>query len=82
VAKIATVTGRSEKVAKDAVTSLSHLDFWTARGDGLTRANLEKAVKTEQDLGGIKPGKEPVAYERLVDKSVARDASALAAKKP
>jgi len=82
VAKIATVTGRSEKVAKDAVTSLAQLDFWTARGDGLTRANLEKAVKTEQDLGGIKPGKEPVAYERLVDKSVARDASALAAKKP
>src|SRR4051812_15028221 len=33
VAKIATVTGRTEKVAKDAVQSLARIDFWTARGD-------------------------------------------------
>jgi NitT/TauT family transport system substrate-binding protein len=80
VAKIATVTGRTEKVAKEALRTFVQMDFWPARGDGLTRANLEKAVKTEQDLGGIKPGKEPVAYERLVDRSVSRDASALAGK--
>jgi NitT/TauT family transport system substrate-binding protein len=80
VAKIATVTGRTEMVAKQALRNFVEIDFWPVRGDGLTRANLEKAVKTEQDLGGIKPGKEPVAYERLVDRSVSRDASALAAK--
>ncbi|TMA18829.1 MAG: ABC transporter substrate-binding protein [Deltaproteobacteria bacterium] len=80
VAKIATVTGRTEKVAKEALRTFVQIDFWPARGDGLTRANLEKAVKTEQDLGGIKPGKEPVGYERLVDRSVSRDASSLASK--
>ena len=80
VAKIATVTGRTEKVAKEALRTFVQIDFWPARGDGLTRANLEKAVKTEQDLGGIKPGKEPVSYERLVDRSISRDATALAGK--
>jgi ABC-type nitrate/sulfonate/bicarbonate transport system substrate-binding protein len=80
VAKIATVTGRSEKVAKEALRNFVHIDFWTSHGDGLTRANLEKTVKTEQELGGIKAGKEPVSYERLVDRSVPRDASALAGK--
>ena len=80
VAKIAMVTGRTEKVAKEALRTFVAIDFWPARGDGLTRANLEKAVKTEQELGGIKPGKEPVGYERLVDRSISRDASALASK--
>ena len=32
---------------------------------------------TEKDLGGIKPGKTPVGYERLVDRSIWKDASAL-----
>jgi len=80
VAKIATVTGRTEKVAKEALRTFVQIEFWPTSGDGLTRANLEKAVKTEQDLGGIKPGKEPVGYERLVDRSVSRDASSLASK--
>jgi len=80
VAKIATVTGRSEKVAKDALQRFNEIEFWPVHGDGLTRENLEKAVKTEKDLGGIKPGKQPVAYERLVDRGVARDATALASK--
>jgi NitT/TauT family transport system substrate-binding protein len=80
VAKIASVTGRSEKAAKDALRRFLDIEYWPVRGDGLTRENLEKAIKTEQDLGGIKPGKQPVAYDRLVDRGLARDASALAAK--
>ncbi|MFL5428442.1 MAG: ABC transporter substrate-binding protein [Myxococcales bacterium] len=80
VAKIASVTGRSPTVAKDALKRFLEIEFWPVRGDGLTRENVEKAIKTEQDLGGIKPGKQPVAYDRLVDPSLARDASALAAK--
>ena len=80
VAKIAAVTGRTETVARQALRNFVEIDFWTASGDGLTRENLEKTVKTEQDLGGIKAGKEPVAYERLVDRSVFRDANALAGK--
>jgi hypothetical protein len=34
-------------------------------------------IATEKDLGGIKPGKEPVSYERLVDRGVWKDAEAL-----
>ena len=78
VARIASVTGRSEKVAKDAVQRFVEIEFWPVKGDGLTQENLEKAVKTEQDLGGIKPGKEPVTYQRLVDRTISRDAAALA----
>ncbi|MFL5387853.1 MAG: ABC transporter substrate-binding protein [Myxococcales bacterium] len=80
MAKIASVTGRSPSVAKDALKRFLEIEFWPVRGDGLTRENVEKAIKTEQDLGGIKPGKQPVPYDRLVDPSLARDASALAAK--
>jgi len=34
-------------------------------------------VTTEKDLGGIKPGKTPVSYDRLVDRTIWKDASAL-----
>jgi hypothetical protein len=34
----------------------------------------------EKELGGIKPGKAPVSYERLVDRTVWKDASAMVKK--
>src|SRR5258705_335811 len=77
VAKIATVTGRTEKLAGETLPKLYKIEFWPVGTDGLTRANIEQVVKVEQQLGGIKPGKTPVAYERLVDGTVWKDASAL-----
>src|SRR5207237_3438541 len=41
VARIASVTGRSEKVAKDAVQRFVEIEFWPVKGDGLTQENLE-----------------------------------------
>ena len=50
------------------------------QNDGLGKDNLEAVVATEKELGGIKPGKTPVAYEKLVDRTVWKDAKALAGK--
>lgn len=77
VARIATVTGRTEKLAGQILPRLQQIEFWPAKTDGLTRANVENVVKVEQQLGGIRPGKVPVSYERLVDGSVWKDAKAL-----
>lgn len=77
VAQIATATGRTAKLAKDALPRLYQIEFWPVRHDGLTKANLESAVAVEKEIGGIKPGKTPVGYDRLVDRSVWRDANAL-----
>lgn len=77
VAQIATATGRSAKLAKDALPKFYALEFWPAGHDGLTVENVQKVIAVEKEIGGIKPGKEPVSYERLVDRSVWRDANAL-----
>ncbi|HEY6908246.1 MAG TPA: ABC transporter substrate-binding protein [Myxococcales bacterium] len=77
MAQIATVTGRTAKLAGKILPRLEKIEFWPAKTDGLSRANIESVVKTEKQLGGIRPGKEPVSYDRLVDGSVWKDASAL-----
>lgn len=82
VAQIATVTGRTAKLAKQALPRFEKIKLWPVGSDGLSKANLESVVKVEKELGGIKPGKTPVTYERLVDRSVWKDASALAKREP
>lgn len=77
VAQIATATGRSAKLAKDALPKFYRIEFWPVGHDGLTQANLEKVIGVEREIGGIKAGKEPVSYDRLVDRSVWKDANAL-----
>ena len=78
VAKIATVTGRTPKLAKEALPKFEAISFWPVGNDGLTQKNLEAVVATEKEIGGIKPGKTPVTYDRLVDRSIWKDASARA----
>lgn len=77
VAEIATITGRSAKLAKEALPRLYKIEFWPAGRDGLSKSNLEKVVAVEKEIGGIKPGKTPVSYDRLVDRTVWKDANAL-----
>jgi len=77
VAQIATVTGRTPKLAKDALPRFKGISFWPVGNDGLSKTNLDAVVTTEKDLGGIKPGKTPVSYDRLVDRTIWKDASAL-----
>jgi NitT/TauT family transport system substrate-binding protein len=77
VAQVATATGRTPSLANDAMRRLYKIDFWPVGHDGLTKANLDSVIAVEKEIGGIKPGKEPVTYERLVDRTVWKDANAL-----
>jgi NitT/TauT family transport system substrate-binding protein len=77
----ARMTGRSEKIAREALPRLVKMGMWPVEQDGLPRENLESVVKVEKELGSIKPGKTPVAYDHLVDRSVWKDAAALVKKR-
>jgi NitT/TauT family transport system substrate-binding protein len=77
VANIATVTGRTVEISKQALPHFYRIKYWPLEDDGLGKTNLDRVIATEKDLGGIKPGKEPVSYERLVDRGVWKDAEAL-----
>ena len=77
VAQIATATGRTAKLAKETLPRLYKIEFWPVRHDGLSQANLENVIAVEKEIGGIKPGKRPVSYQRLVDRTVWKDANAL-----
>jgi ABC-type nitrate/sulfonate/bicarbonate transport system substrate-binding protein len=76
-AELATVTGRTKDEAKGALRRLLEIDYWPADDDGLDRAKLEAVIATQVKTGAIKPGRTPVTYDRLVDRSVWRDAAAL-----
>jgi hypothetical protein len=76
-AELATVTGRTRDEAKGALRRLLAIDYWPADNDGLDRDKLEAVIATQAKTGAIKPGRTPVAYDRLVDRSVWRDAAAL-----
>jgi NitT/TauT family transport system substrate-binding protein len=81
VARIAAVTGRSEKIAREALPRFAKMELWPVGQDGLARANLESVVTVEKELGSIKPGKTPVSYEQLTDRTVWKDADALVRKR-
>lgn len=76
-ADAASVTGRPEAVAKATLKPLIDIDYWPADDDGLDRPRLEGLIATMKKVGGIRPDKEPVKYEQLVDESVWKDAKAM-----
>jgi NitT/TauT family transport system substrate-binding protein len=80
IAEVAAPTGRTKVEAAGALKRYLEIGFWAVADDGLDRKKLETVVATQAKIGGIKEGKEPVKYERLVDQSVWRDAAALAKK--
>ncbi|MFL5387854.1 MAG: ABC transporter substrate-binding protein [Myxococcales bacterium] len=80
VAQIASITGRTPKIAKETLPRFARIELWPVGNDGLAKENLDAVVATEKELGGIKPGKTPVAYDKLVDRTVWKDANALAGK--
>ena len=77
VAKFAGPTGRTPSVAKAALGKYLAMDFWPVDRDGLTQKNLDAVVAIQTRTGGIKPGKTPVTYAKLVDQTVWRDAMAM-----
>jgi ABC-type nitrate/sulfonate/bicarbonate transport system substrate-binding protein len=81
VGRIAVVTGHPENVSRATIRPLIEIDYWPVDHDGMDRARLERLTAVLKKTGAIKPGSEPVPYDRLVDRSVWTDAMALVAKK-
>lgn len=77
VADAAAVTGHSKEVNKEALKSFLAIDFWAVKDDGLPRGKLEATAALMKKIGSIKPDKEPVKYDALVDQSVWKDANAM-----
>jgi NitT/TauT family transport system substrate-binding protein len=77
VAEAATITGNSKAIAKGAFKQFLAIDFWAQKDDGLPRNRLEATAALMKKIGAIKPDKEPVTYEKLVDPSVWKDANAM-----
>lgn len=77
VADDAAPVGHDKTISKAALKQFNDMGFWAADEDGLDRKKLEAVTAVQQKVGGITAGKEPVSYERLVDQSVWRDASAM-----
>jgi NitT/TauT family transport system substrate-binding protein len=68
-------TGHSKAVAKAALEQFLGIHFWALKDDGLPKDKLESVAKTMKKIGAIKPDKEPVTYDKLVDATVWQDAN-------
>jgi len=77
IADLAAPTGRTHDEAKTALAAFNAIGAWPTNDDGLDQAKLEFMIQNQIKIGGIQPGKTPVTYDRLVDRSVWRDAAAL-----
>jgi len=80
VADDAAPTGHSKDISKLALKQFLDIGFWAADDDGMDRKKLDAMIAVSVKTGGIMAGKTPVAFERLVDPSVWRDANALVKK--
>ncbi|MFL4977715.1 MAG: ABC transporter substrate-binding protein [Xanthobacteraceae bacterium] len=78
-AEIAAGFGRAKDEAKGALKRFVEVDYWPVTHDGLPAAKLEAVIATAVKTGGILAGKQPVTYERLVDRSIWKDAQGLVA---
>ena len=77
VAQIGTITGHSLAISKEALGLFNGIGFWEIKNDGLDKKKLEAVIADQAKVGNIKPGKTPPTYDRLVDRSVWRDAEAM-----
>jgi NitT/TauT family transport system substrate-binding protein len=77
VADVAAITGHNKDVNKAALKAFLGIDFWAAKDDGMPRNKIEAVAALMKKIGAIKPDKEPVTYENLVDTSVWKDANAM-----
>jgi NitT/TauT family transport system substrate-binding protein len=77
VATIAEVTGRSHEIALGALKAYLQYGLWAIDSDGMDKGNLEKFIDLQNKVGNIQPGKTAPTYERLVDPTIWRDASAM-----
>jgi NitT/TauT family transport system substrate-binding protein len=77
VAEAASVTGHNKEVNKAALKAFLGIDFWASKDDGLPQNKIEAVAALMKKIGSIKPDKEPVTYDKFVDKTVWKDANAM-----
>ena len=77
VAEIATITGHDAKISKAALQEFLAIHFWATTDNGMPRKKLEAVAALMKKIGAIKPDKQAVTYDRLVDESVWKDANAM-----
>jgi NitT/TauT family transport system substrate-binding protein len=75
VAEDSMITGNTKAVSAAALKQFLAIDFWALKDDGLPRNRLEATAALMKKIGAIKPDKEPVTYDKLVDPSVWKDAN-------
>jgi ABC-type nitrate/sulfonate/bicarbonate transport system substrate-binding protein len=77
IADDAAPTGHTKEINKLALKQFLDIGFWATNDDGMDQKKLEAMTQVSIHTGGIQPGKDPVKYDRLVDRSVWKDANAL-----
>ncbi|MGB0085294.1 MAG: ABC transporter substrate-binding protein [Rhodomicrobiaceae bacterium] len=77
VADAATPIGHSKEITKLALKEFLAIGFWATQDDGMDEKKIAAVTAVMAKTGGITAGKEPAKYERLVDKSVWKDANAM-----
>jgi NitT/TauT family transport system substrate-binding protein len=77
VAEIATVTGHTKDVNKLALKEFLNIDFWAVKNDGMPKDKINAVSALMKKIGAVKPDKEAVTYDKLVDPSVWKDANAM-----
>lgn len=77
VAQAASITGHNETISKAALKEFLAIDFWPTDNDGMNRKKIEAVAALMKKVGAIKPDKQPVAYDKLVDLTVWKDAEAI-----
>lgn len=73
VAQYAEPTGRTGKIAVQALKAYVDMEFWPKDKDGLDAKKLEMVAAIQKKVGNLKAEK-PAPYERIVDTSIWRDA--------
>ena len=77
VAQAAAITGHSIAISKAALKEFLAIDFWPTDNDGMDRKKIEAVAALMKKVGAIKPDKQPVAYDELVDPGIWKAADAM-----
>jgi ABC-type nitrate/sulfonate/bicarbonate transport system substrate-binding protein len=80
VAQIGTVTGTTAEISKQALKLFNGIGFWEIKNDGLDKDKIEAVAEDQVKVGNVKDPKKLPSYERLVDRSVWKDANAMIGK--
>ncbi len=80
VGHAATITGHSASISEAALKEFLAIGFWPTSDDGMDRSKIVAVAALMKKIGAIKPDKQPVAYDKLVDTSVWKDADAMVGK--